>query len=199
MSFFTNLIYEYGLFAMFFIILIEYACFPISSEIVLPFSGAFAALKHINFLVILPLSVLAGLIGTSFCYTVGRLGGNRLIEGIIRKFPKSEKGILSSQAKFNRYGGFAICFGRLIPICRTYIAFIAGAAGQKYPVFFLGSFLGITLWNTLLIGLGYVLHEKWKLVGGYYESYKDIIVPLFLLIGLYLLVKARKKKSSLTD
>ncbi|MDF2473246.1 MAG: associated Golgi protein [Anaerocolumna sp.] len=193
MSYFTNLIYQYGIFAMFFIILIEYACFPISSEIVLPFSGAVASLQNISFLVILPLSVVAGLIGTSFCYIIGRIGGLKLIERIIRRFPKTEKGILSSQTKFQHYGGLAVCFGRLIPICRTYIAFIAGAAGQKYPNFLLGSVIGITLWNTLLIGLGYLLHDKWKIVGNYYERYKDVLIPLLLLIGLYLFVKARKK------
>ncbi|MDF2951188.1 MAG: associated Golgi protein [Anaerocolumna sp.] len=194
MSYFTNLIYEYGIFAMFFIILIEYACFPISSEIVLPFSGAVASLQHISFLVILPLSVIAGLIGTSFCYGIGRIGGLKLIEKITKKFPKAEKGILTSQTKFKQYGGVAVCFGRLIPICRTYIAFIAGAAGQTYPNFLLGSIIGITIWNTLLIGLGYLLHEKWKLVGSYYERYKDVLIPLLLLVGLYLLVRARKKK-----
>lgn len=191
MEYFTNLIYEYGLIAMFFIILIEYACFPISSEIVLPFSGAVASIQHIPFFVILPVSVIAGIIGTSFCYTIGRAGGYKLIEGIIKKYPKSEKGIRSSQAKFQHYGGLTVCFGRVIPICRTYIAFIAGASGQSYPSFFTGSVIGITVWNTLLIGLGFILHDKWSLVSGYYEKYKDILVPLLLLVGLYFIAKKR--------
>lgn len=194
MSYFTNLIFEYGLLAMFLIILIEYACFPISSEIVLPFSGAVASLQHIPFLVILPLSVLAGLIGTSFCYSVGRYGGGALIEKIVTKFPKAEHGINSSQAKFQNYGAFAVCFGRLIPLCRTYIAFIAGAAGQNPITFLVSSLLGITVWNTLLIGLGYMLREKWNQVGEYYSRYKDVIVPFLLFVGLVVLVKLRNKK-----
>lgn len=194
MSIFTNLIYKYGIIAMFFIILIEYACFPISSEIVLPFSGAVASLQHVNYFVILPLSVLAGLIGTSFCYAIGRLGGATLLDKIIRKFPKSEKGINSSREKFQRYGGLAVCFGRLIPICRTYIAFIAGAASQKYVTYFISSFIGITIWNAILIGLGYFLREKWSIVEVYYGRYKDVIQPLFLFIVLTIIVKVRKKK-----
>ncbi|MDF2845183.1 MAG: hypothetical protein K0R00_3609, partial [Herbinix sp.] len=39
----TNLISDYGLIAMFIIIMLEYACFPVSSEIVLPFCGAVAS------------------------------------------------------------------------------------------------------------------------------------------------------------
>lgn len=194
MSYFTNMIYEYGLLAMFIIILIEYACFPISSEIVLPFSGAVASLQHINFLVILPLSVLAGLLGTSFCYLIGRYGGGTIIERITHRFPKTQKGILFSQEKFYHYGFFAVALGRLIPICRTYIAFIAGAAGQNPLSFLISSCIGITVWNATLIGFGYFLREKWSLAIEYYSRYKDIMKPMFLLVGLVLLVKVRKHK-----
>lgn len=194
MSYFTNLIFEYGLMAMFIIILIEYACFPISSEIVLPFSGAVASIQHINFLVILSLSVLAGLLGTSICYIIGRFGGGALLDRLTTKFPKTKKGIQSSQVKFQLYGGFAVCIGRLIPICRTYIAFIAGAAGQNPITFLSSSFVGISIWNTILIGLGYLFRENWSKVSKYYDQYKDTLLPLTIFVGLILIVKLRKKK-----
>ncbi|MGB8453276.1 MAG: DedA family protein [Anaerocolumna sp.] len=196
MSYFTNLIYEYGLIAMFLIILIEYACFPISSEIVLPFSGAVASLQHVNYFTILSLSVLAGLIGTSFCYTIGRLGGGTLLNKLVKKFPKAEKGIVSSQVKFKKYGNLAVCFGRLIPICRTYIAFIAGAAGQSILAYLVSSFIGITIWNAILIGFGYLLREHWDIAGTYYTRYKDIMLPLAVFIGLHILVHVRNDKNS---
>lgn len=194
MSYFTNLIYQYGLFAMFVIILIEYACFPISSEIVLPFSGAVASLQHIPFLKILPLSVLAGIIGTTFCYLVGRFGGGTILDKIKLRFPKTQKGIDASYEKFNRYGAFAVCIGRVIPICRTYIAFIAGATKQNYLVFFISSLIGISVWNTLLIGLGYLLRENWSLAGIYYARYKGIVIPLILLLIIFFVIKSRRKK-----
>ncbi len=197
MSYFTNLIYEYGLLAMFLIILIEYACFPISSEIVLPFSGAVASLQHVNYFTILSLSVLAGLIGTSFCYAIGRLGGGALLNKLVKKFPKAEKGIISSQVKFKKYGNLAVFFGRLIPICRTYIAFIAGAAEQSLLTYLFSSFIGITIWNAILIGLGYLLRENWDIVGAYYARYKDIILPLVVFLGLVILVHVRKDKTAL--
>lgn len=194
MDYFTNLIYEYGLFAMFLIIMMEYACFPVSSEIVLPFSGAVASLQHINYFVILLVSVLAGLLGTSICYTLGRLGGKALIDYIIKKFPKSEKGIISSQEKFMRYGNMAVCFGRMIPLCRTYIAFIAGAARQKPSAFLAFSCIGITVWNTILIGLGYFLRENWNLAVSYYDRYKHILLPAVLLLVILVIYKKMKPK-----
>ncbi|BCN31999.1 DedA family protein [Anaeromicropila herbilytica] len=190
-----DLIYEYGLPSMFVIILLEYACFPVSSEIVLPFSGAIASTQNIRFTVILFASVIAGILGTCICYSIGRYGGSPILERIKRKFPKSKKPIDTSLEKFNQYGSFAVCFGRVIPLCRTYIAFVAGAAKQNIITFLVSSLIGITVWNTILIGLGYTLRENWSNVGSYYHEYKAIFIPLiaFLIIILILRKKFFKK------
>jgi len=190
---FTNFIFKYGLIAIFLVITIEYACFPISSEIVLPFSGAVASISQINFISVLIVSVVGGLIGTSFCYWVGRFGGKAILSRITSKYPKSKKGIDASVNRFNQYGKYAVLFGRLIPLIRTYIGFIAGAYSMPYPLYFISSSIGITLWNTLLIGLGYYLREKWHIVSDLYTRYKAIILPLFILLVLYLIVKFRRK------
>ncbi|BBF43968.1 alkaline phosphatase like protein [Lachnospiraceae bacterium KM106-2] len=187
-----NLIYEYGMIAMFFLILLEYACFPVSSEIVLPFSGAVASIQNISFFVILPLSVLAGILGTSICYVIGRLGGPLIINKITTRFPKSQKGIDNSYDKFEKYGAVAVCIGRVIPICRTYIAFVAGAVKQSYPTFFLSSTMGITIWNIILIGIGYLLRENWGLAKSYYQEYKIILLPILLLLVIYIIYKIKK-------
>jgi membrane protein DedA with SNARE-associated domain len=200
MDFITNLIYEYGLMAMFIIILLEYACFPVSSEIVLPFSGAVASVNHTSFFVILPLSVIAGLIGTGICYTVGWFGGGAIINALTRRFPKTKKGIDSSYEKFQQNGAAAVCIGRVIPLIRTYIALVAGAAKLNPVTYFLASSVGIIIWNTLLIGLGYTLRENYKKVGEYYERYKTNLIPIFVLCAVAVIAniiykKAKKKNN----
>ena len=64
MELLTSLFQKYGLFGLCLMILLEYACFPISSELVLPFTGAVARSEDVSFFLLLPLSVLAGLLGT---------------------------------------------------------------------------------------------------------------------------------------
>ncbi|NLK99818.1 MAG: DedA family protein [Clostridiales bacterium] len=199
MSFLSEMIYDYGLLAMFLIIMLEYACFPVSSEIVLPLSGAVASINETHFLVILPLSILAGLIGTGICYTVGWFGGGAIISAIKKKFPKSEKSLNASYDRFHENGASAVCIGRVIPLVRTYIALVAGAAKLKPSVYFPASFLGITIWNTLLIGLGYSLRENYGKVAEYYSRYKHNLIPV-LVIAISLLIIQRlyniKKKRS---
>lgn len=176
MEFFTPLFEQYGLLGLCLMILLEYACFPISSEIVLPFCGAFAKSYGISFFLLIPGSVLAGMLGTSFCYFIGRLGGAKVLTFLKTRFPKTKKGIEASEEKMERFGALAVCFGRVIPLCRTYIAFIAGSVKQPYSQFFSYSLFGITVWNCILIGLGYLLKSNWNEVQRYYEKYKTIFV-----------------------
>jgi len=195
MNFLSDLINKYGLIAMFTIIMLEYACFPVSSEIVLPLCGAVASINNTHFLVILPLSILAGLIGTGLCYTVGWFGGGAIINAIKRKFPKTEKSINASYKKFNENGAWAVCIGRVIPLIRTYIALVAGAAKLNPATYFTASLLGITIWNTLLIGLGYSLRENYGRVALYYQRYKHNLIPVFIITAAYLIINRIIKKS----
>jgi len=200
MELLTSLFKKYGLFGLCLMILLEYACFPISSEIVLPFSGAFAKSYDISFFLLIPGSVLAGLLGTSLCYAIGRIGGTRVLTFLKTKFPKTEKGITASEKKMERYGALAVCFGRVIPLCRTYIAFIAGSMKQPYRQFLTYSFFGITVWNCILISLGYLLKSNWNEVQRYYEEYKLVLVATAaLLVLLFIFRKLFRKQKNTAD
>lgn len=194
MQIIIDFINEYGLTAIFMIILLEYACFPVSSEIILPFSGAVASAGHINFFVILPVSILAGLIGTGICFTIGWFGGGAIIHSITRRFPKTQKNIDAANEKFQQNGAFAVCIGRVIPLIRTYIAFIAGAARLNPVTYFAASALGISIWNTLLIGLGYIFGENYRYVGILYARYKHNLIPVAVIFAAILITSRIHKK-----
>lgn len=191
MELLSTLLKKYGLAGLFLIILLEYACFPISSEIVLPFCGAFAKLYDISFFLLIPASVIAGLIGTSFCYLIGRIGGTRVLSYIRTRFPKTERGIRASEKKMEQFGALAVCFGRVIPLCRTYIAFIAGSIRQPYGQFLTYSFFGITVWNCLLISLGCLLQNNWNEVQRYYEEYKLFLVVTAVIVAFVIIFLKR--------
>lgn len=203
MELLTSLLKKYGLLGLCLMIFLEYACFPISSEIVLPFCGAIAKSYDISFFLLIPGSVLAGLLGTSLCYLIGRIGGTKVLSFLKTKFPKTQKGIAASEEKMERYGAFAVCFSRIIPLCRTYIAFIAGSMKQPYRQFLSYSFFGITVWNCILISLGYLLKSNWNEVQRYYEEYKLILVAtaafVFILFIFWKLLAKRKLTGTSQD
>ncbi len=187
---------SYGLPAMFLVILLEYACFPVSSEIVLPLCGALAAASGTSYFTLILSSTLAGILGTCFCYAVGRYGGTAILERIMQRFPKTEKSLTASQRKFEHYGTYAVAIGRVIPLCRTYIAFIAGASGMKFTPYLISSLIGITVWNSLLTGIGYVMQENWTYATALYEKYKDVLIPILLITALVILYRGVTKQKN---
>lgn len=182
---------SYGTPAIIVLIALEYACFPISSELVLPFAGAIGAGIGLSLPLLILYSSLAGLAGTSLTYAVGRFGGSPLMEKLMARFPSTKKPILASYRTFGNHGRAAVCLGRVIPICRTYIAFVAGACRQSYATYLLFSAAGIAVWNTMLLTLGYYFYQFRDVFFLYFNKYKTMILVAGLLLIVLLLVSKR--------
>ena len=188
---------DYGLIGVFVLILLEYACFPLPSEIVLPFSGAVASQSGWTYWEILLLSTIAGVLGALACYIIGYFGGYPLVEKIGRRFPKMQKGLDASRKKYVQYASFASGVGRVIPLCRTYISFIAGISRQNIWSYLLSTAVGVAVWNSVLLALGFLLAENWELATEYYEQYKMILIPIVLVVVAVLVIRfilRRRKK-----
>ena len=185
---------SYGMPAMLLFILLEYACFPVSSEIVLPFCGALAARQGVFYPLLILLSAIAGLIGTTLCYGIGRIGGNALLERIMKRVPKTRLGLETSFTYFRKRGAQIVLLGRFIPLCRTYLGFVAGAMRLPLPVYLSYSFIGIFFWNALLCGLGYFLQDNWPMVTSWYTRYKNILLPVLAILLLFLISAKFGKK-----
>ena len=189
---------KYGLIAILLAIAIEYACFPIPSEVVLPLCGALAFTKQYDFFLILFLSLFASLVGSSLCYIIGRTGGVKVINWLKKRYPKSEKGLNEAEIYYTKYSLISVSVGRIIPLCRTYISFISGSAKQNYLKFIFFSSLGIITWNAILITLGYKFYENLDYISKIYNDYKKIIIIIVIIILIISIIvffinKRRKK------
>ena len=131
MDWIESFLQNYGIWAMFVLIMLEYACFPVSSEIILPLAGVMAAGQGLFFPYLVLFATGAGLIGTLIPYGIGRFGGSPLLERIMKRFSSMEKPILTSYRVFGNHEKSAVLISRVIPLCRTYIGFVAGAMGQN--------------------------------------------------------------------
>lgn len=192
MEWITEFMGQYGLIAMFIFIILEYACFPLPSEVILPLAGAMAVASGDSLVLVIFISIVAGLIGSMICYSIGYSGGNAVLEQIMRKFPKTRNGIESTREFYQRYATYSVGFGRVVPLFRTYISFMAGITKQSCRSFLFASALGIMVWNTLLISLGYWLADSWTVIMSYYDKGKWVI---FLLAILFLGAFIFKKRS----
>lgn len=192
-----SFIESYGLIAVFILIMLEYACFPLPSEIVLPFAGAYAAFYGVPFYAILLISVAAGLCGCLVCYLIGFFGGAALLDKLGRRASKTTAGFEASKQWFDRYGSFSVIIARVLPLCRTYISFVAGLSRQKVLKFLALSAIGISVWNLVLVGLGFKLAAHWDIISVYARKYTYILLPVVILIVFTVLCRIKKTMNSM--
>ena len=58
-----------------------------------------------------------------------------------------------------RNGFYGIFISKLIPMVRTLISIPAGILKMEFVKYSIASFLGVTLWNSLFVGAGYIIGE----------------------------------------
>jgi len=192
MDFLWNFIFDYGIAIILILIILEYSCFPLPSEIILPITGAFTLIKNYNIFFIIFLSVIAGIIGSSICYVIGHIGNKFILNKIKNNNFNKFK---SSLEVINKYGFYSIAIGRLIPLYRTYISFIAGINKLNFFKYTLYTTIGISIWNTILILLGYNFYNNLNLIIEIYNKYTIIIlITVLLLTIIILLIKIKRGK-----
>ncbi len=149
--------------------LIESACIPLPSEVVLPLAGHMVANGSINLLGANVAVATGSLAGSYIAYAVGYYGGRPFILRYGKYFFVSEKHFYHAEKTFNKYGAAAVFFGRLLPVIRTFISLPAGIARMDIKKFTLYSLIGMIPWNFILIYLGYVFGQR----------YETVIRPIF--------------------
>lgn len=151
---------QYGLIAIFVIVLLEYLNLPgFPAGIIMPLAGIFAANGRINFLIALLVSVAAGLTGSLILYFIGLKGGELFLKAYLKKFPGHKEAIDRNIALLQSKGSVGIFAAKLIPMIRTLISIPAGVMKMDLVKYCVSSTLGILVWNFVFVGAGYLLGD----------------------------------------
>lgn len=186
-------IMHYGMISVFVLVFLEYASVPLPSEIVLPFIGIMGATHGINFFEILIVSLIAGIIGSLTNYIIGYIFGLKVLNFIGNKIPKTRKPIEVGYKWIEKYDKGASFLSRMVPVARTCISLIAGVVRMDVIPFLVYSTLGIVLWNSLLIGLGFVLGKNTALIDTILHQYTLVVGGVVVLVLLFIIYRNRKK------
>lgn len=134
-------------------------------------------------------AALGSLAGTSLTYFYVRMGGRPLVDRAARWLRLDPRYIAFAEAQFHKWGPTIVLFGRVLPGIRILVSVPAGLARMPFPKFLLFSFVGIYIWCTTLIGLGYVLGHEWSLIVGYFlESARQYLPLVLVVFGLLALL-----------
>ncbi|MEV4423990.1 DedA family protein [Streptomyces sp. R-07] len=171
---------------------------PLPGEIVLV-SSALLASQHgeINPYVLGACATAGAIVGDSIGYAIGRKGGRPLLAWLGRRFPKhfSEANIGLAENSFEKWGMWAVFFGRFIALLRIFAGPLAGVLHMPYWKFLIANVLGGILWaggTTAVIYTVGVVAEAWL------KRFSWLGLVLAVLIGIasMLVVKNRAKKAA---
>jgi membrane-associated protein len=117
-------------------------------------AGALCATGDLNMTLMLALLMAAAFAGNTVNYSVGRFIGPRVFQSGHRLLNKQY--LDRGHAFFEQYGGKAVVLGRFVPIVRTFVPFVAGAAQMTPASFVLFNAIGAVGWVTLCLGSGWL-------------------------------------------
>lgn len=182
-----NFLEDFGAVGIAVLMLVENIFPPLPSEVVMPWAGYAVSKGRISAVA----AVLAGSVGSFagalFWYFVGkRIGKDRLLRWVERHgawLTLTTSDIQRTDDWFDRWGGWAVLFCRMVPGIRTFISVPAGFAEMEPVRFSVCTAIGTVLWTALLTGAGWWLADQhgslakplswvsWIVIGGLFLSW----------------------------
>jgi membrane protein DedA with SNARE-associated domain len=193
-DFATNVIGDLGLAGIFFLMLLDSACIPTSSEAIMLFAGFEVSDGRFTMPEVVIAGVLGNLIGSWIAYGIGYYGRVELLEKHGRWLHITPKHLAWADRWFERYGGPTVFFSRMMPVIRTFISLPAGVARMPFWRFTWLSILGIIPWVLAFGLLGRAVGDRWD---SWQKSlhYVDYAIVAGIAAGIvYLLWQRRKRK-----
>lgn len=151
---------KFGLMFLFVIVLLEYLNLPgFPAGIIFPVAGLWVQYGGHSFLVVLLVTIVAGILGSFALYLVGRIGGSVLLDKFCTRYPKTKPTIDKYVYKMQKNANITVFVAKFVPVARTSIGFPAGAIRMNLVNYLVFSTIGIIIWNAAVIFCGFAFGE----------------------------------------
>jgi membrane protein DedA with SNARE-associated domain len=173
---------------------------PVPSEVIMPLAGFTVTQGKLSLVYVIVAGMVGSVLGALPWYYAGKRLGEDRLKKLADKYGKwltlSGKDIDKSKQWFDKHGGIAVFFCRLVPGVRTLISVPAGIDKMHLVPFLLYSTFGTVLWVALLTYAGLVLGQNYRLVEKFLGPASGIVL-VTLLVAFSIWVARRKKKQQL--
>ncbi|MEK6967340.1 MAG: VTT domain-containing protein [Nanoarchaeota archaeon] len=186
-----------GLLAICIIIFVEtglFVGFFLPGDSLLITAGILAAANVLNVWYLLIFATIAAIIGDQTGYFIGHHMGKILFRKKDSRLFRHEH-IEKARAFYDKHGPKTIVLARFIPLIRTFVPPVAGAANMKYKTFVTYNIAGGTLWVFSTVLGGYFLGRLIPNLGKYLHVVIAIVIIVsFIPVGLEYWKHRREKK-----
>lgn len=199
----TDLLLTLGYPGIALLVFLETLVPPVPSEVILPAAGFQIAEGRFSFPLVLLAATAGSLAGSLVFYGLGVWFGPERLRALIERTGHiifiEPADLDRSQAWFDRHGSAAVFVARLIPGMRSLISLPAGLAHMPLSRFVIYTLLGSAIWNTLLVGLGWLLGNQWQFVGDYLPIAEYAVLAAILVVAVrFVWRRARRRRGGLS-
>jgi membrane protein DedA with SNARE-associated domain len=130
------------------VILLESMGIPLPGEITLISAALLASAGAVNIVWVAAAAATGAIIGDSIGYAIGHRGGRALLARLGRRFPDhlGPHQVARAEQVFQRWGVWAVFFGRFVALLRILAGPMAGALRVPYRKFLLANASGGVVW-----------------------------------------------------
>lgn len=181
-----------------FLMALESMIAPVPSEAVMPFVGFLVADGKWNLWIAIGATSVGSIIGSLLSYLMGYYGGKPFVLKVGKYLFLNQHDLERTERFFHQRSGTKWLFiSRFIPVVRHFISIPAGMGRMPMAPFLTATFIGATMWNTILLVLGMKLRENWKVVQTYSHQLDYLVVAAWIVFMIWFIRKRRAEKLKL--
>ena len=172
---------------------------PIPSEAVMPFAGYLVSTGEMSWAGAILASSLGSLVGSYASYLMGKHGFLPLVMRYGKYVFVQPHHVEKAHLFFSTRGTLAVFLCRFIPGVRHVSSIPAGSGRMPLAPFLLASVAGATLWNTILLVIGYKVGQNADAIAQYKHLLDLVGLLLLALVVGYVWYEARAARKAKTD
>ncbi|HEX5506024.1 MAG TPA: DedA family protein, partial [Thermomicrobiales bacterium] len=177
------LAYQYA--GLFLLLLVEEAGvpLPLPGDTLIMYAGVRSRVGDNNAALTLALVTAAATLGSSALYWLARRGGRPVVRRYGRFLHLHPERVARMEARYRRWGPWAIILGRLIPGLRTPTSAMAGLFDVPYRVFAPCTACSALIWALFYFYFGALLAPAWRRAADFVAGNLDESFGIILLLG----------------
>lgn len=152
--------------------------------------GALCASGGMTIWLSLVVFVLAGVLGDTSNYNIGRMLGPKVFRKEKVRF-LNRSYLERAHGFYEKHGSATVILGHFFPIIRTFVPFVAGMGSMKYLRFLRSNVIGVMSWVALFFILGYSVGSI-KFVQDNFGVVEILIIVISCIPAAITFIKERK-------
>lgn len=124
--------------------------------------------------------IIAAVLGETIGYIFGRRVGHRIFrrKNSVLFHPDN---LVKAEKFYEKYGPVTILLARFVPVVRTFVPIVAGAAKMNQRIFTIYNIIGALLWVPLIVYIGYFAGD---FLGRHGINIDNLILPIIGIVAL---------------